>query len=491
MLKMNERINLIYTIEKHSLDLGLLKEFGSDTLLRFCGDLAEKQTPQSRYANCLEIQKELINHERFFFYLDRVDAEVTPPHIVNSLLEILHSKGESAVDYDVERFISCIELTADAQEIFYDYLVNFSSFAKNQEERAVIKKNLQLYRKHVSKPIAELPVKEMTLFMDEALTERKLMPNSEHIDHAFNLLACNEGLLEIIRFLYIIKIQVELNIDNYECLCRNPGAILEKLKMLHKLLDEGEIKHFMLRWLENNCPLYDLEVLSKGMAGLDKNNRENVLYSRSGYINHIYGGRIKSIQLSEVHRHKEDILIYAITNKKLAFIRLVEDNYEAFSTLSTGSLLFKREFYAKHVNINSLSAKNLNDCGWMEASKLYFAALEADRIYTFEEIKALYGLDTRYYKLYAALEISAVDKRLLTLRQISKRKLLKDVLGDKHIAKLAVRLSEQPLSEWIAQHFSHINGLKPQDAVSLLIHWDNVQKLVVQMAVKADALLGV
>ena len=491
MLKMNERINLIHSLKKCSLGLELLQEFEPDTLSQFCGSLEEKQIPQSRYAKCPEIQKELINHEQFFFYLDRINAEITPPSMVNSFLETLHSKGKSAVDYDIEHFISGMELAADAPEVFYDYLANFSSFISSQEERIVVKKNLKLYQKYLSTPIRELPVKEMALFMDEALTDRWMMPELEHVDRALKLLARNKGLLEIIRFLYTNGIRVEMNIGNYESLCHHSNWILEKLQVLHELLGEGEIRHFMQRWLENNCPLYDLEILSKSIADLDENSRGDILYSRSGYINHIYGGRIKSIQLSEVHRHKEDILIYAITNKKSAFIRLVEENYEAFSSLSTGSLLFKREFYAKHININSLSAKNLNDCGWMEASKLNFGELEADRIYTFEEIKALYGLSIRYYKLYAALEIPSIDKRLLVLRQISKRKLLESMTEDEYVTKLAVKLSEQPLLWWIEKHLSHINGLKPQDAVNLLIHWEKVRKLIPQMTVKADVQLVV
>ena len=491
MLKMNERIKLIHLLEKHSLDLELLQEFEPDTLLQFCGILEEKQTPQSRYANCPEIQKELINHEQFFFYLDRINAEVTPPAMVNSFLETLHSKGKSAVDYDIEQLISGMELAADAKEVFYDYLTNFSSFTASQKERMVVKKNLKLYQKYFSTPICELPVKEMALFMDEVLTDRWMMPELEHTERAFKLLARNKRLLEIIRFLYTNRIRLEMSIGHYESLCHHPAWALDKLQFLHTLFGEGETRHFMKRWLENNCPLYDLEVLCKSIPDLDENSREDVLYSRSGYINHIYGGRIKSIQLSAVHRNKEDILIYAITNKKPAFIRLVEDNYEAFASLSTGSLLFNREFYVKHININSLSVKNLNDCGWMEASKLNFDALEAGRTYTFEEIKALYGLSIRYYKLYTALDIPSVDKRLMVLRQISKRKLLESMTEDEHVEKLAARLSEQPLLWWIEKHLSHINGLKPSDAVRLLTHWDKVQKLVPQMAAKADAQLVV
>ena len=72
--------------------------------------------------------------------------EITPPAIINTFLKHLHSKGESAADYDIEQFVSSIELMADAQEDFYDYLVNFSSLATSQEERMVIKENLRLYQ---------------------------------------------------------------------------------------------------------------------------------------------------------------------------------------------------------------------------------------------------------------------------------------------------------------------------------------------------------
>ena len=66
-LKMNERINLISALEKHRLDLKLLQEFEPGVLLKLCGNLDGKQTPQSWYVEYLETQKELIKHERFFF----------------------------------------------------------------------------------------------------------------------------------------------------------------------------------------------------------------------------------------------------------------------------------------------------------------------------------------------------------------------------------------------------------------------------------------
>ena len=67
MFKANERLSMILAMKKYGLDLTLLKEFESGQLLELCGSLEKHQTPLSWYTNQLIIQKELLQHEQFFF----------------------------------------------------------------------------------------------------------------------------------------------------------------------------------------------------------------------------------------------------------------------------------------------------------------------------------------------------------------------------------------------------------------------------------------
>lgn len=489
MMKTTERLNLILTLNQFGVDLGLLKDFSPDNLLWLCNNLKERQTPQTWYKECTGIQKELLSDERFFFYLSKLSAFNQPMKTIDTFIKVIHSHGESPLNYPIGRLISSMAVSNGANEVFYDYLKNFSGLPTDKEQKKVIIKNLCLYRESFSKPIEELSDDERSLFMEPCLTNRNLIPNE--VGGALGLLAQHQGLIEIIRIFYKNKWGMNLSMENYEIFSQASDRILGNLKMLQKLLDTEGIKMLVLRWLENNSPVYDLDVLCKKLKDLGGDKLEDVLYSRSGYLNLIYGGKVNNIPLSEVPKHKEDILIYAITNKKNSFIRLVEENYKTFTAISSQSILFSREFYTKYINLNSLSASNLLDCGRMDAGKMLFSALEPDRLYTFKEIQALYGLPEQYLKLYAGLQIPGVDGCLIAFKQLSKQKLLATVTEEEHIRRLAEAFSQKPLSKWREQEFAHIAGLKPQDAVGLLIRRVEVEQLIPQMKTKTDVNLVV
>jgi len=493
MMKVHERLNIILALDKLDLDLSLLKEFDSGYLQEVCVKIESMRVPQEWYSGYKAIQKELCDNQQFFFYLSKIMAmEDASLDSVNELLSVLHMYGESALDYPVDCLISSMFAAIDtgkSGEIFYDYIKNFTILSSDSQGARVALTNLGLYREALSKPIAELSALELALFTEESLTDRRLLPNEKEIDHAFHLLASYVGLLDIIRFFYKNDIAVNLCIDDYRALCLNTIVIHEALEVLNSKLNEINMKLLIKRWQNNNCLYHDLMVMIEHMDSMDNDAYKKVLDSHCAYVNFIYGSFIKNIPLSEIFEYMNDILIYATVYKKKGFIRLIEDNYEEFSRLNPNSILFRREFYTVHFNINTLNANNLRDCGWMTESNMNLSALEKDRQYTFAEIKALYGMPLQYYRFYAAMEILSVDKRLIVFKQLSKRNLLKNTTNEEDICKLAYLLSQKPLTVWREQHFSHITGLKPQDEIALLICWDVVQKHIPQMVNRVDAIL--
>ena len=498
MMKTTERLNLILALNKCSLDVELLAEFPADGLLELCTNLSDRQTPEHWYRGQSAIQKELCNNEQFFFYLERAyEIEAIKSSSFNGYLQIIHDNGNHAMDYPVDRLISSIavsEETNSSLEVFHDYLVFFSNQFPDKRQAEIISTNLALYRHLPKKAKAKMSKAELLLFYEEALNSRSLMLSPDDIDSAFDLLSKQKELLDIIRFLHANNLTVSLTLEHLETFSKNPVEVLEKLNVLHNLFGEENMLTLMELWTENHCPYHELEVLHKRLYGktekeLSAMELDDMLETRSSYINFIYGNRIKGIPLSEINQRKEGVLIYAITNKKNGFIKLVEENYEAFTNLWWDSVLFHHDFYSKFVNINSLNAKNLNDCARMKPSNVKFEALDAGKTYTFEEIKALYDLPIQYYQLYTKLDIPGVDARLTVLRQLSKNKLLANVENEEHIAGLAAVLTQKPLSAWREQDFSHIIGLKAMEAVNLLIHWERIQHLVPQMATRTDAFL--
>jgi len=495
MLKTIDRLNLVLTLNKNGLSLSLINEFPSERLLELCGSLEQRQTPRACYFEQIAIQKELCIDEQFFFCLEQaLEIECLEPKVINRYLCAIHANSKNAQDYVVDRLIASM---ADAIEFsasdgaFYDYLTCFSFLYLIKAQAEIILTNLDLYRDLLDRPVAELPMRQFALFMDKTLNRRGLLPKPNDIKQTFSLLASNKDLLEIIRFFHKNDISACVGIENMETLCVNANEVLAKLQILYNMLGLDNFNSFMMRWIENHCPYFELELFckhltSKNHADVDVND---TLRTRSAYINLIYGSRFKVVPLEDMYKYAEDILIYAITHKKSGFIRLVEQNYEAFDAIGQSSVLFNREFYTKFFNMNSLSLSNLNDLAWMNASKVLFDYLADGQQYTFEEIKALYDLPSQYYQLYAALEITRVDNRLTALRQLSKNKLLADLENEDQIKKLASMLSLKLLSKWREQDFCHITGLTAQDTVWLLVHYAEIGHLIPQMATRTDALL--
>jgi hypothetical protein len=485
-LKTPERLSLIVALKKNAVSLKLLREYEPDILLKLCGDIEKYKTQAHCYSECITIQKELIHDERFFFYLDKMIAANISPKTINNYLDELTPHGEHGVDYPVNRLISSMVYTEDSQNIFYDFLKYFSGLPVNKTQKENIVINWADYGETLNKPCSELTEAEISLLMESCLTNHSLIPGA--FKQAFTLLQ-QDDMLNILRLINEKNYSVKLSINDYEAINNSTKAILGHLNHFQSQLSCDYMNMLLTRWIDNKCSLHDLDVLSAKTGDMDDEQLYEVLSSRSGYINLIYGSKISNMSLAIIPRHKEDILIYAITQKKNGFIRLIEENQDSFNSVGSESILFEQEFYSKHFNINSLNPKDLKECSRMESPKIIFNELEKNRVYTFNEIKVLYGLPMQYYKFYAALDIPRLDNRLIVFRQITKNKILSNFAEDDCIKSLATGLSQKPLSEWRDNEFKHIDGIKILDAAELLIYLDEIQNFIPQLKNRTEVKL--
>lgn len=98
--------------------------------------------------------------------------------------------------------------------------------------------------------------------------------------------------------------------------------------------------------------------------------------------------------------HKEKLVIYAVTHKKHAFLKLIRDNFPLFQQISYFSILFQHTFYAKCINLNTLNVKNLKACAGMKYCQEETMSVLAAEEHTFDEIALLYDLPVEYALLY-------------------------------------------------------------------------------------------
>lgn len=490
MLKTVERLTLIAALDNRKINLALIKNYDNDTLHTCCNRLEANKIPSESYQDCDSIQDALIRDELFSVYLLKFISAGLPKDVINTQVAKMHSCDESVTEYPVNRLISSMVLTAYQKDVFYDYLKFFSHLPINKEQKEATVNNLAVYRKNSNLPVNELPDSERKLLTESYLSKSGYIPPVS-INKILPMLTQNPELTDIIRFFYAKNISVTLMPEHYLSMNQSPCAMLTKLKEISMALGDNlyAFRSLTRLWVENNCPLYDLQVLSQKLKDMTDEQIDSVLDDRSSYINLIFGNKIKSIPLSEIPSYKEDILIYAITEKKHNFIRLIEGNFQAFANLGPHSILFRREFYANHVNINSMNIKNLSDCGKLNAKDMLFEELGQSRNYTFDEIKALCGQPMQYYRLYGSLDNPRVDIRLIALKQLINQMLLHSITEDAHIDKLAEAFNKKLFSVWCEKDFSHISGVKHLDVIKMLIHQTEIEKFIPQMKSRMDALL--
>ena len=90
----------------------------------------------------------------------------------------------------------------------------------------------------------------------------------------------------------------------------------------------------------------------------------------------------------------------------------------------------------------------------------------------------LWRKDEIYVRLYALLTPLSVDRRLLTLRQLLKYRLVSRYMKDQELEQLARCLLETPFSEWYRGAFGHIHGLTRRTAMRLLQRYEQMQVII-------------
>ena len=197
-----------------------------------------------------------------------------------------------------------------------------------------------------------------------------------------------------------------------------------------------------------------------------------MIESRATYISFFYNEYFNE---NCIDKYREELVIYAVTHKKKAFLSLIRNNSEIFSSLPYNSLLFQKSFYSRVVNINTLNVNNLKQCRNIKYYPEDVMKLLSARIYTFEEISVLQELPVEYAALYSELQNERVDDRLKVMREIIKRKCLRQ---DTDISSLAAKLSLNPLSKWMQTEFVHVKDLDADVAVRLLEKFDKIRHLI-------------
>lgn len=509
-----ERAAAILRMKGLRLDLGWLREFDLPELNEACGRM-EEELPGERpvWEN---IQRELIQNLAFARYLARFlpllpeDTPTEPPKPVypagryssqptiqaapsrrsemmcrlDGFVEACQGNGKDPAGYNLQDLVGILEMDELDGAGRLVYLENFAPMALTHEQKGLAINSLRQCR--------NVPVM-LTREQKDQLLEPYASVSSLFAKAAFGdvwaLLERCPGLRKILRLLYDRYIEENLCIAEYACIAEAPEEYLRGLTDLTERLSPNAAARFLNHWQRDGCPVHALNQMVRRMAQHPDTDWENAFQSYSGYVNLISGVKFRNLDFASVPQHLEDILLYAMAHKKTRFVRLVDENPEAFLLLPRYSFLLQEPLYREHLNLNELTPKDLADCAWMRRPKLEAEHLAPGRRYTFPELRALYGVQKPYIDFYHALESENQDYRLRVFREVCKQNALDGIPGD-DIAALAGLLSNKPLSVWKQERFGHIGGLTASDTARLLVSLDGVQRLLPDMRTRNDAMLA-
>ena len=137
------------------------------------------------------------------------------------------------------------------------------------------------------------------------------------------------------------------------------------LRSIARQMDAAAMSGFVSFWRKGGCTAYELRRMERWISSHPGQDWDGLLSNYSGYINLLYGKRFKEVDLAGAEDYQEDILIYAITQNKKRFIRLVDGHSDVFLRLPRTSMLFQERLYREHFNLNELTEKALADCAGM------------------------------------------------------------------------------------------------------------------------------
>lgn len=509
-----ERTTLLMRMRRCQLDLKWVKEFSLSQLWNCCERMERRLSDVTVTDKTL--QRELIGNPAFVVFYQEllarfraVTSEQTAPEPAASgqpaysagpqvrnervdlngrlihLLGLCQAAGVDITAFPMENILETLLLTSQYKAHYLVYLKNFAPLKLSEEPQQTVLRNLD----NCLKVPLELSDGQRELLM-QPFTGTRALFRSADFDQVWALLSEQPALVQIAAFLHEIDVEEELTLADYRTFCQQPETLHELLQKVLGQMDTPTAGNFLDFWRGGGCPLYELQKMEHRLAENPELDLAQEFANYPGYINLLYGRRFQKIDLSSVAQFQEEILIYAIINRKTHFIRLVDEHAELFLRLPRSSMLFDRKLYRDHLNLNEMTVKDLQDCEWMLSHYMPSSSLALKRHYTFQELRTLYQLPVAYIYLYDSLPQERQDDRIKVIKQLIKRDVLNWSLTTEETGCLAACLGKKPLYDWMQQDFGHITGLTAASAIQILLHLDKLEAVLPTMRDEIDVLLA-
>ena len=363
----------------------------------------------------------------------------------------------------------------------YSYMKYYGEQNVSKEEKEQLVKSIAMCMDVLD--FEKAGEKDRMLLVNPVFSSELLLDLLENVNNLKILQ--DQGLMELVNTLAGYEAEIRsLNQKQFDQMKERPVEILEKLKIVTRYIEKENLTDGLNLWLWNEALYEDLCKLERAFT--DGADPAEVFSSKVSYVNTLYQNPVSKISLSSLSEEKSEILLYAITQKKKAFLNLINEEAELFYDLPNASMLLKKEVYQEYINLNTLNRKNLKDSADLILLRDRFELL-AKREHTFEELKLLCTAKEAVIRLYEQLTCKC-DERLLVLRELIKRECVPYSFWKGQIEPLAAALSQKPLSRWIREDFWNIPDLSYGTALWLLVYREQLKGMEKEITMEQQAL---
>ena len=363
----------------------------------------------------------------------------------------------------------------------YSYMKYYGEQNVSKEEKEQLVKSIAMCMEVLD--FEKAGEKDHMLLVNPVFSSELLLDLLENVNNLKILQ--DQGLMELVNTLAGYEAEIRsLNQKQFDQMKERPVEILEKLKIVTRYIEKENLTDGLNLWLWNEALYEDLCKLERAFT--DGAEPAEVFSGKVSYVNTLYQNPVSKISLSSLSEEKSEILLYAITQKKKAFLNLINEEAELFYDLPNASMLLKKEVYQEYINLNTLNRKNLKDSADLILLRDRFELL-AKREHTFEELKLLCTAKEAVIRLYEQLTCKC-DERLLVLRELIKRECVPYSFWKGQIEPLAAALSKKPLSRWIREDFRNISDLSYGTALWLLVYREQLKGMEKEITMEQQAL---
>lgn len=363
----------------------------------------------------------------------------------------------------------------------YSYMKYYGEQNVSKEEKEQLVKSIAMCMDVLD--FEKAGEKDRMLLVNPVFSSELLLDLLENVNNLKILQ--DQDLMELVNTLAGYEAEIRsLNQNQFDQMKERPVEILEKLRIVTRYIEKENLTDGLNLWLWNEALYEDLCKLERAFT--DGADPAEVFSSKVSYVNTLYQNPVSKISLSSLSEEKSEILLYAITQKKKAFLNLINEEAELFYDLPNASMLLKKEVYQEYINLNTLNRKNLKDSADLILSNDRFELL-AKREHTFEELKLLCTAKEALIRLYEQLTCKC-DERLMVLRELIKRECVPYSFWKGQIEPLAAALSEKPLSRWIREDFRNISDLSYGTALWLLVYREQLKGMEKEITTEQQAL---